>query len=54
LISLRKETEMPIPKVGARAPGLELPSDSGEIVRLSEHLGRTVVLYFYPKDDTPG
>jgi peroxiredoxin Q/BCP len=45
---------MPLPKAGARAPEFELLSDSGDPVRLSDYLGRTVVLYFYPKDDTPG
>jgi peroxiredoxin Q/BCP len=39
---------------GTPAPDFELQSDSGETVRLSELRGRPVVLYFYPKDDTPG
>jgi peroxiredoxin Q/BCP len=39
---------------GAQAPDFELESDSGETVRLSELRGKPVVLYFYPKDDTPG
>ena len=39
---------------GKPAPGFELVSDSGETVRLSELRGKPVVLYFYPKDDTPG
>lgn len=33
---------------------LELPSTSGKTFRLSEHRGKTVVIYFYPKDSTPG
>lgn len=41
-------------KVGDRAPDFELESDSGATVRLSDLHGRKVVLYFYPKDDTPG
>lgn len=41
-------------KVGDTAPDFELPSDSGAPVRLSDYRGRRVVLYFYPKDDTPG
>jgi peroxiredoxin Q/BCP len=45
---------MPIPKAGSRAPRVELPSDSGEAIRLADLRGQTVVLYFYPKDDTPG
>jgi peroxiredoxin Q/BCP len=39
---------------GKPAPDFELQSDSGENVRLSELRGKPVVLYFYPKDDTPG
>ena len=39
---------------GKPAPDIELVSDTGEQVRLSGFRGRPVVLYFYPKDDTPG
>jgi thioredoxin-dependent peroxiredoxin len=39
---------------GQEAPDFELTSDSGETVKLSELRGKPVVLYFYPKDDTPG
>jgi thioredoxin-dependent peroxiredoxin len=39
---------------GKPAPDFELTSDSGETVRLSSLRGKPVVLYFYPKDDTPG
>jgi peroxiredoxin Q/BCP len=39
---------------GQQAPDFELASDAGERVRLSDLRGRPVVLYFYPKDDTPG
>ena len=39
---------------GRPAPDFELESDAGETVRLSDFRGRPVVLYFYPKDDTPG
>ena len=38
---------------GKQAPDFELTSDSGERVRLSSLRGQPVVLYFYPKDDTP-
>jgi thioredoxin-dependent peroxiredoxin len=39
---------------GKPAPDFELTSDSGEQVKLSNFRGKPVVLYFYPKDDTPG
>jgi thioredoxin-dependent peroxiredoxin len=39
---------------GKPAPDFELTSDSGEKVKLSDFRGRAVVLYFYPKSDTPG
>lgn len=39
---------------GSSAPGFTLPSDTEGDVSLSDYRGRTVVLYFYPKDDTPG
>ena len=39
---------------GKPAPDFELTSDSGERVRLSSLQGQPVVLYFYPRDDTPG
>ncbi len=39
---------------GKPAPDFELTSDAGSQVRLSDLRGRPVVLYFYPRDDTPG
>ena len=39
---------------GQQAPDFELASESGERVRLSGLRGKPVVLYFYPRDDTPG
>jgi thioredoxin-dependent peroxiredoxin len=39
---------------GTPAPDFELPNQDGEPVRLSDLRGRKVVLYFYPKADTPG
>ncbi len=41
-------------KKGSSAPDFALPSDQGGVVTLSSLRGRKVVLYFYPKDDTPG
>lgn len=38
----------------SKAPNFELPADDGSIVSLQNLAGRTVVLYFYPKDDTAG
>jgi thioredoxin-dependent peroxiredoxin len=39
---------------GQKAPAFALKDQSGKTHRLSEYAGRPVVLYFYPKDDTPG
>src|SRR4249919_2810190 len=39
---------------GKPAPDFELTTDTGERVSLSDFRGKPVVLYFYPKDDTPG
>ncbi|HHK42915.1 MAG TPA: thioredoxin-dependent thiol peroxidase [Planctomycetaceae bacterium] len=39
---------------GTRAPAFQLKDDHGRTVKLSDFKGRPVVLYFYPKDDTPG
>ena len=41
-------------KVGDPAPEFELTSDTGKRVRLSDFAGKRVVLFFYPKADTPG
>jgi peroxiredoxin Q/BCP len=41
-------------KVGDKAPELTLPSSSGGTVSLAKLRGKKVVLYFYPRDDTPG
>lgn len=41
-------------EVGEKAPAFTLPADDGTKVSLSDFSGRPVVLYFYPKDDTPG
>jgi len=41
-------------KVGGKAPPFSLPNQDGQMVGLADFKGRKVVLYFYPKDDTPG
>ena len=45
---------MPVPTAGSPAPPFELLSDDGQAVRLADLRGHPVVLYFYPRDDTPG
>ena len=45
---------MPAPAIGDPAPDFALETGDGETVRLAELRGKTVVLYFYPKDHTPG
>jgi peroxiredoxin Q/BCP len=46
------ETEMP--QAGQQAPDFQLPSQDGSQVGLKDFHGKWVVLYFYPKDNTPG
>ena len=41
-------------KVGAKAPDFKLQSDSGKTVSLKDFAGKKIVLYFYPRDMTPG
>jgi peroxiredoxin Q/BCP len=41
-------------KEGNKAPAFKLESSEGDTVSLDDFKGKTVVLYFYPKDDTPG
>lgn len=41
-------------KEGAKAPAFNLPSSDGKKIALKDLSGKNVVLYFYPKDDTPG
>jgi peroxiredoxin Q/BCP len=41
-------------KVGQKAPDFTVTNDAGQKVNLSDFKGKKVVLYFYPKDDTPG
>lgn len=41
-------------KVGTKAPAFTLPDQNGQTHSLSDYKGRKVILYFYPKDNTPG
>ena len=43
-----------VPKTGAHAPAFNLPDQQGKLHDLAAYSGKWVVLYFYPKDDTPG
>jgi peroxiredoxin Q/BCP len=45
---------MAVPEIGEKAPGFTLPRDGGDSLSLSDFKGRKLVLYFYPKADTPG
>ena len=42
------------PKTGSKAPAFKLSDDTGKTVSLSDFKGKKVILYFYPKDSTPG
>jgi peroxiredoxin Q/BCP len=52
--SRRPSEEAVVIKEGEKAPEFVLPSSEGDKVALKDLRGRPVVLYFYPKDDTPG
>ncbi len=41
-------------EIGSTAPDFELPANDGKTLKLSDFRGQNIVLYFYPKDDTPG
>ena len=45
---------MPLVEPGRRAPAFSLPDQAGRPHRLKDYAGRTLIVYFYPKDDTPG
>jgi peroxiredoxin Q/BCP len=45
---------MPLVEPGRKAPAFSLPDQDGRLHRLKDYAGRLLVLYFYPKDDTPG
>ena len=39
-------------ELGIKAPDFELPDQNGEVHKLSDYLGKKIILYFYPKDNT--
>jgi peroxiredoxin Q/BCP len=41
-------------QLGKFVPDFELPSTGDSVFRLSQHLGKNIIIYFYPKDNTPG
>ena len=41
-------------KTGDRAPAFSAKNENGDTIKLSDYQGRKVVIYFYPKDNTPG
>jgi peroxiredoxin Q/BCP len=45
---------MPLVEAGRKAPAFSLPDQDGKVHRRKDYAGRALVLYFYPKDDTPG
>ena len=45
---------MATPKEGSAAPAIHLPTDTGDMFDLASLRGKNVVLFFYPKADTPG
>jgi peroxiredoxin Q/BCP len=46
--------KLPVPEEGSQAPDFSALNQNGETVSLSDFKGKKVVLYFYPKDNTPG
>ena len=45
---------MPLVEPGRKAPAFSLPDQEGRTHRLKDYAGRALIVYFYPKDDTPG
>jgi peroxiredoxin Q/BCP len=50
----KERTSMTDLAIGAKAPDFDLPGNNGRIISLAAYMGKPLVLYFYPKDDTPG
>ena len=53
-LALQLRATQGAPQVGALAPDFSLPDQQGKSQRLSDYRGQWVVVYFYPKDETPG
>jgi thioredoxin-dependent peroxiredoxin len=51
---MKEQAMAEAPQAGELAPDFEAVTDTGETMKLSDLRGKRVVLYFYPKDDTPG
>ena len=54
ILVLRTQTQASELQAGQPAPAFALPDPTGKVHRLADYRGRWVVVYFYPKDDTPG
>lgn len=54
LMLLRLAQAGEVPKAGQSAPDFNLPDQNGKLHKLIDYTGKWLVLYFYPKDDTPG
>lgn len=46
--------KLPVPQVGTKAPDFRAANQDGKEISLSDFQGKKIVLYFYPKDETPG
>ena len=51
---MANESETPSKMIGEKAPDFALPDQDGKVHKLSDYKGKYVVLYAYPKGDTPG
>jgi peroxiredoxin Q/BCP len=47
-------TAMNLPKAGEKAPDFQGINQDGKMISLSDYIGKKLILYFYPKNDTPG
>jgi len=52
--NLQDKITMETLQIGDKAPAIEAKNQNGEIIQLSDFKGKKVILYFYPKDNTPG